>query len=480
MTPSTLANPAIGDRPSAGGDDRLAITQLSDEDLILDVKRLAACERRATADLVAALAELDVRRLYLGQGCASLFAYCTQVLHLSEQAAYLRIQAARLVRRFPLALARLASGELTLTTLVLLGPQFTEANHLALIDEARHQGRRAVELIVARLRPQPDVPASIRKLPCRPGVGGEAAVGTTPGRSVGAAPAFAIAESQANRLPAPDLLSGELAPAAPAPPASCRDEAAPPSRCDVQTPRKPATVRPLAPSRYHLQVTISAETHAKLRHAQDLLRHVVPDGDPAVILDRALTLLVERLERDRAKKTIRPQTVRRAVRTGGGEASTSDGGKSAGEREAQRREPERVEVSSAGADSEHAVRCDTPPKGGEVGVARGCPPGASPTAVCRRRVPAAVVRAVWQRDEGRCTFVGVEGRCRETAFLELHHVVPVARGGPSTVENLAVRCRAHNQGEAVRDFGLEAVAAGRVRARQRREGEAVSTLFGQS
>ena len=69
-------------------------------------------------------------------------------------------------------------------------------------------------------------------------------------------------------------------------------------------------VRPLAPARYQVQMTVSAETHAKLRHAQDLLRHVVPNGDPAVIFDRALTLLVEHLER--AKCAARKEPARGA------------------------------------------------------------------------------------------------------------------------------------------------------------------------
>jgi hypothetical protein len=78
---------------------------LSDAQLIAAVKARAASERQATAQLIASLAELDARRLYLGEGCASLFAYCTRVLHLSEHAAYGRIEAARAVRRFPCLLA---------------------------------------------------------------------------------------------------------------------------------------------------------------------------------------------------------------------------------------------------------------------------------------------------------------------------------------------------------------------------------------
>ncbi len=61
---------------------------LTDDHLLAELRRLAATEREATAQLIAALMEVDTRRLYLGQGCSSLFTYCTQVLHLSEQAAY--------------------------------------------------------------------------------------------------------------------------------------------------------------------------------------------------------------------------------------------------------------------------------------------------------------------------------------------------------------------------------------------------------
>ena len=77
---------------------------LSDRQLLTEVNRLASSERQATADLIGSLMELDARRLYLGEGCSSLFTYCTQVLHMSEHAAYGRIEAARAGRRFPMIL----------------------------------------------------------------------------------------------------------------------------------------------------------------------------------------------------------------------------------------------------------------------------------------------------------------------------------------------------------------------------------------
>jgi 5-methylcytosine-specific restriction endonuclease McrA len=66
-----------------------------------------------------------------------------------------------------------------------------------------------------------------------------------------------------------------------------------------------------------------------------------------------------------------------------------------------------------------------------------------------RTIPAGVRRSVWARDGGQCTYVGTSGRCTEQGFLGFHHVVPFAAGGETSVENMTLLCRAHNQHEAV-------------------------------
>jgi 5-methylcytosine-specific restriction endonuclease McrA len=117
----------------------------------------------------------------------------------------------------------------------------------------------------------------------------------------------------------------------------------------------------------------------------------VPNGDPAEIFDRALTLLVAQLERSKTGATARPRTTR---------------------------------------------------------------PGASSQVNAKsRHVPAATQRIVWQRDGGRSAFTGPQGRCTSTAFLEYHHVVPFAAGGETSANNLELRCRKHNQYEAEKFFG---------------------------
>jgi hypothetical protein len=140
------------------------LNRLTDEELLARVKELARREREATATVIAHLAIVDARRLYLPEGCSSMFTYCTRVLCFSERAAYARIQAARSARAFPAILDRLTEGSLNLTAIVLLAPHLTRDNHRAILDETGGKTRRQVEELVARLRPRPPVPASIRKL----------------------------------------------------------------------------------------------------------------------------------------------------------------------------------------------------------------------------------------------------------------------------------------------------------------------------
>jgi hypothetical protein len=87
----------------------------------------------------------------------------------------------------------------------------------------------------------------------------------------------------------------------------------------------------------------------------------------------------------------------------------------------------------------------------------------------RRYVPAQVRRAVWERDQGQCTFVAPNGkRCSARRFLEFDHVEPVARGGMATATGMRLRCRAHNQYEAERAFGAAFMSRKRDEARRAR------------
>jgi len=158
----------------------LELEALTDDQLLDEVKRLARRERVAIADLLRCLIEVDTRRLYLREGCASLFTYCTQVLHLAEGAPYNRIETARAARRFPILLERIADGSLTLTSARLLAPHLTAETHDALLDAARHKGKRDIELLIATLRPRPRVRTVLTKVRTAQAVGSVTAATTTP------------------------------------------------------------------------------------------------------------------------------------------------------------------------------------------------------------------------------------------------------------------------------------------------------------
>lgn len=71
-----------------------------------------------------------------------------------------------------------------------------------------------------------------------------------------------------------------------------------------------------------------------------------------------------------------------------------------------------------------------------------------------RHVPASVKREVFARDGGRCSYTDERGeRCRETRYLELHHLQPFGLEGEHVAANLTLRCSAHNALAAEQDFG---------------------------
>jgi hypothetical protein len=199
-------------------------------------------------------------------------------------------------------------------------------------------------------------------------------------------------------------------------------------------PSRPGTVRPLAPERYHLHLTVDADTHAALRKLQDLLRSEAPNGDPALIVGRALSFLLAHVERRKFAATA-----------------------------ARRVSPRDAPLRAADAGGDASAR-ETP-----VAALGWTPPAASlrladAADVGARYIPAAIRRAVWVRDEGQCTFVGPGGRCSERGGLEFHHRVPLGQGGATTVGNLALLCRSHNQWQADLDYGAGAIQPHRRRA----------------
>lgn len=140
------------------------LSQFKDEEILTQTKALIATERRAHAEFLIYLAEVDARKLFLPEGYSSLFSFCTGALGLSEASASKRIQLARCSTKFPVVLGHIACNELTLSNASLLAPALTHENHRTLLDAALHKPKREVEKMMAAHFPKPDAPEKIRPL----------------------------------------------------------------------------------------------------------------------------------------------------------------------------------------------------------------------------------------------------------------------------------------------------------------------------
>ncbi len=341
-------------------DNDRPLESIPDDVLLLRLAELLQQSRRVESDLAAHIAEVDERRLYAREASPSMFSYCTEVLHLSEAEAYLRIEVARASREHPVLLTMLGDGRLHLTGIAKLAPHLTRENRDALLKRATHRSKRQIEELVAGLAPRPDAPAVMRKLPER------------------------------RTVPAPVLLLGPDRVAVPV--VELRPDAV---DGPAPTPMAPTVVQPLAPARYKVQFTAGAELHDKLERLRALMWSQVPDGDLAAIIEQAVSEKLERLEARRFAKTTTPRRTLSETNT-------------------------------------------------------------SPSS---RRIPAAVRRAVYERDGGRCCYVNQRGgRCSERGRLEFHHRHPFGFGGDHSSKNISLMCHAHNAYLAAHDYGREAMA----------------------
>ncbi|HEY5960294.1 MAG TPA: hypothetical protein VIV60_27260 [Polyangiaceae bacterium] len=114
--------------------------------------------------LRAASSELERRRLYREHACASLFEFCVTRLGCSEDTAYKRVGAARLLQQFPVVFDFLANGRIHLTGLMLLKPYLTASNHQQWLLAASGKSKRQIEKPIATRCPQADVPSSRPRL----------------------------------------------------------------------------------------------------------------------------------------------------------------------------------------------------------------------------------------------------------------------------------------------------------------------------
>ena len=288
---------------------------------------------------------------------------------------------------------------------------------------------------------------------------------------------------------------------------SCSDSSQPKPSADEATDRgaaEPAReqrprIEPLAPARYKVQFTAGEELVRKLRQAQELLRRQVPDGDPAAICELGLDLLLESLMKKRfaldprraAVAQRRGETSWKPGRAAGGDGRPTPKENGASSKpvspQSQNVQSQNVQSQSArsqsarsqsaqsqSAQSQSAAGSDQQATGrlkgaatSRAGGAATTPPASTAAGKRSRYIPAAVRRQVAERDGLQCTYVGPDGNRCVRRDVELHHLKPFARGGAHSVEQITLRCRAHNAFQADLDYGREHIA-GRIRQRRAR------------
>jgi len=316
-----------------------ALASLCNEQLLSATREILRRGCVVEADLLAHLAEIEERRLHLEMACPTMFAFCVMKLGFSEDATYNRLGVARAARQLPAILDVLRSGAVHLSGLRALVPHLTADNHCEILARARGKSKREIEELVAALAPKPPVPDAMRKLP-----------------KAAAQLALESGSAAARRV------------------------------------ERPRAMAPLSEDTFRVRFTASRGLRDKLRQAQDLLRHRVPSGDLAAIVESAVDLLIEKVKKERFGVGGKPRTT----------AATKSG------------------------------------------------------PCCARPVPAATRRVVYLRDEGRCTFVDKFGnRCPETGMLEYDHLDGWARTHTHDPDRIVLRCHAHNRHAAEKMYGRE-------------------------
>jgi len=205
-----------------------------------------------------------------------------------------------------------------------------------------------------------------------------------------------------------------------------------------------------------------SEDFDEIRRAY-LLRHAVPQGDLATIVERALDLLLEQTMKRRFGATTRPQ--RKTPGPAGAvalEQSRPDGQPC-------------PKPDAAGATHGHAsTAVPSSPSEGDMETPAATELALEPmhmrSPAHTRYIPIAIRRAVLARDGARCTWHGLDGvRCESRAWLELDHVTPVGQGGGHSTSNTRLFCRPHNRLAAEQAYGRATIT--RILARRRAVGE---------
>ncbi len=376
------------------------------------------------ADFLVALADFDRRRGWEPLGHANLFAFILAELGLSPAPTFWRQEAARLLQRFPELEHPLRQGQLCLSTMGELAKVLTEENCEAVLPRFLGISTREAREIVAELQPRESPPMRTVVRPLVPARRDEAELALLATPISAAAIGSAAPAGQPPRSDAKDTDPESLW--------TSKTPVAPPARVE---PRRDE-VDPLTAELSRLSTTVSRRFLAKLKTARSGLSHAIPGATTEQVLEVALDLLLEKQARARGQVKRPRKTV----------AATPS------EPLASPLPPSTQAISNRETISNREANPTMRPPPAAASIPTEPPPHRRDGH--RASIPAAVRRAVWQRDVGRCSWPTDGGdTCGSTHRLELDHIVPWAEWGGETEANLRLACAAHNRLAARQAFG---------------------------
>jgi len=381
-----------------------SIRSISDNMLVRSLERLRVRENRNLAGLLACLAEMEKRRLYLPRGYSSLFEFCTGHLKYSRFAAGRRIAAARAVARFPVLGKMISKGRLNLHAVSAVAGILTGENLREVIGRIAGRSSREVDAIAASYRPRKMLRDRVRPVfvMAPPSADGSGAGGETPSPGAGST------ESPDHEDPRPHVDRGSApgtgddprgrATTGPAERDTRRGGGRTPHRGehDGRDASRPVdisggrTERARICKKFRMEFAVDTRFMERLEKIRELLSTRFPAG--IGFEDLFMLLMDDYIERNSPEA----RAARRKARSS----------------------------SKAVADGRS------------------------------RSIPRAVRDEVYLRDGGMCTFVSPDGRrCRSRWNLQIDHKVPVCRGGANSPDNLRLLCGRHNRMEAERLLG---------------------------
>ena len=400
------------------------ISGLSDNALLAQTRKLAHLEQQLQVTVIDHLREIHTRRLYLSRGFSSLFDYVVRELGYTDSAAARRINAMHLCAEFEEVREGLQDGSFTLSTAAQLQSAFDRQKR-----NRQRRGRgpvvgsgpavpRQESLLTPSATVQPLEPA-----PVLDGSARQALVTQAAGKST---------------RQVQELLAG----------------------VDPELTVPADKVRPLGTGRYEMKVVIDAECHRGLERLRGLLSHV----DPHMTLGQ----LVGRLAReglDRHDPGRPPRRQRAGSRPVSGDQTSAAKKKAAfggAATPAERTPSQPAAKGFAPANSPasrdggltSAAKSQRNPGGGAGSAPRRpAQPARSVTSPPKRgasnsrAIPMAIKRRVWQRDDGRCSYVDPRTgrRCASRYLLQIDHEIPYALGGSAEPGNLRLLCFAHHR-----------------------------------